>query len=140
MWEDRELNKSPRERKPVPVAPKDLPVGTSFQEIEKHNAIVSDSYNKNVMVQCPNCLRTFIEDRLQVHLKSCTSENPHKKPPNAAIIESLSTAVSMKIPRDSVEVMKNQTVKIEKGSTPAKVGYKNPVTFLRPKAIMCHIW
>ena len=126
MWEDRELNKSPRERKPVPVAPKDLPVGTSFQEIEKHNAVVSDSYNKNVMVQCLNCLRTFVEDRLPVHLKSCTSENPHTKTPHATVNENLSTAVSMKVPKDSREATKTQSGKVEKS--------------LRPKALMCHIW
>mmetsp|Transcript_17770 Transcript_17770/g.17741 ORF Transcript_17770/g.17741 Transcript_17770/m.17741 type:complete len:338 (+) Transcript_17770:202-1215(+) len=30
------------------------------------------------MVQCPNCARKFLEDRLVVHLRSCTSENPCK--------------------------------------------------------------
>lgn len=30
------------------------------------------------MARCPNCSRTFLEDRLAVHLKSCSSANPHK--------------------------------------------------------------
>lgn len=30
------------------------------------------------MVKCPNCFRNFLDDRIQVHLKSCTSEKPHK--------------------------------------------------------------
>jgi len=28
---------------------------------------------------CPNCTRTFFEDRLKIHLRSCTSNRPAKR-------------------------------------------------------------
>lgn len=36
------------------------------------------AYTSKSMVQCPNCARKFLEDRLHVHLRSCTAENPCK--------------------------------------------------------------
>mmetsp|Transcript_17769 Transcript_17769/g.17740 ORF Transcript_17769/g.17740 Transcript_17769/m.17740 type:complete len:186 (+) Transcript_17769:249-806(+) len=42
------------------------------------------------MVQCPNCARKFLEDRLVIHLRSCTAENPCKpvRSITSAILES----------------------------------------------------
>lgn len=79
------------------------------------------------MVQCPNCLRTFIEDRLLVHLKSCTAENPHKIPVNAVKNETMVNAVSMKIPSATI------------GKSESKIGKIGEKT-VRPKALMCYIW
>ena len=80
--------------------------------------IVSKSYNENVMAQCPNCLRKFLEDRLVVHLKSCTVDTPHKPPPGA---------------------VKQDLPVIEKKEQKTSF-YETEKTFSRPKALMCHIW
>ena len=73
------------ERKQIPVAPTEIPFSKTSANIDSHNEKVSDFYNKNVLVRCPNCTRTFLEDRLSIHLRSCTEENPHKPPPSKEI-------------------------------------------------------
>ena len=30
------------------------------------------------MESCPNCGRTFLPERIAIHLKSCRPDNPHK--------------------------------------------------------------
>ena len=81
MWEEREAKKPLRERKPVPSAPVEIPLGTSGRNIDAQNALAYEAYNENVLVPCPNCTRTFAEDRLVVHLRSCTNKKPSKPPP-----------------------------------------------------------
>ena len=79
------------------------------------------------MVQCPNCLRTFLEDRIEVHLRSCTSENPHKAVTGAS---------------RNPEVRQHQA----KPPTEEKKSSKSPqlpnheANLIRPKTLMCHIW
>jgi zinc-finger of a C2HC-type len=106
----------------VPSSPADVPVGKTMKNIESHNAIVSEAFNNNVMVRCPNCLRTFLEDRIEVHLRSCTSENPHK--------------TSLKAKQDPMP----DSVKVysPEKATPAQKPHEK--AFNRPKALMCHIW
>ena len=82
LWEEREARKPIGERKPVPTAPVEIPVGKSMRNIDEHNAIVYEAYNTHVLVECPNCTRTFADDRLNVHLRSCTQDNPHRPPPS----------------------------------------------------------
>jgi hypothetical protein len=125
MWEEREMRKPPSQRKPLPQPPQDLPLSATRKAIDEHNALVYESFNQNVMVRCPNCFRTFLEDRIEVHLKSCTSENPHKIAPSAAKIPEI----------------------IEKVKTYAPIAPKSPVARsgydkmnMKPRALMCHIW
>eukprot|EP00826_Nyctotherus_ovalis_P034888 TRINITY_DN2946_c0_g1_i8.p1 TRINITY_DN2946_c0_g1~~TRINITY_DN2946_c0_g1_i8.p1 ORF type:complete len:423 (-),score=150.52 TRINITY_DN2946_c0_g1_i8:150-1418(-) len=78
-WEDQEALKPPGERKPVPEPPKAFDeVATKGQkgaissaDMEKYNADAFQDWNEKVLEPCPNCGRTFLPDRLQVHLKSC---------------------------------------------------------------------
>ena len=37
---------------------------------EYHNAAFKD-YNEKVLDPCPNCGRTFLSDRLTIHMRSC---------------------------------------------------------------------
>ena len=83
------------------------------------------------MQQCPNCYRTFLEDRLQIHLKSCTPEKPHKPPssiqtPTFKQPEQPVQSSELK-DRDSPIVKSARTIIQEKA-------------FVRPKTLMCHIW
>ena len=79
------MRKPQNERKPVPAAPVEFPVGKSYKEIDIRNAIVYESFNQNVMEQCPNCGRTFLEGPFKIHLKSCTQEKPHRPPPSKVL-------------------------------------------------------
>lgn len=123
MWEEKEAKKPLRERKPLPRAPENLPGGSSEKDIEKHNNIVSEYFNTEVMVKCPNCFRTFFEERIEIHLKSCTSENPHKLPPGG----------------------KAEKAEVYEGKKEAKVYKKaDPDSYnkliMRPRSLMCYIW
>ncbi|KPA84990.1 hypothetical protein ABB37_01423 [Leptomonas pyrrhocoris] len=44
-------------------------------EIELYNQVQMDAYNETALAPCPNCGRTFLPDRLQVHLHSCKPGN-----------------------------------------------------------------
>lgn len=120
------MAKPEKDRRPVPSAPQDLPLGKSMKAVHDRNNKVSEAFNSQVMVKCPFCTRTFLEDRIEVHLRSCTSENPHRPPPACRKLNS--------------EVKEyNAPEKIQEHSIKKQKDFyeKSPV---RPKAIMCHIW
>lgn len=78
-WEQAEALKPKHLRRPLPTAPSLDPLPSmSREELEKRNQKAMDTFEKQAMKQCPNCFRTFLEDRLDVHLRSCTAEKPHK--------------------------------------------------------------
>jgi zinc-finger of a C2HC-type len=116
-----------KERKPVPALPDNLPVGKTLKEIEQHNNLVSDAFTANVMVHCPNCYRTFIEDRIEIHLKSCTPDHPHKPPPS--INKNLDKKEEIKVYSPTTNPKSINTYQ----KTPEK-------EIIRPKTLMCYIW
>lgn len=77
-WEDAEALKPRKERRPVPRPPSDAPMGSTRAEMDQRNAAAMAAFESQAMKKCPNCGRTFLEDRLPIHLRSCTAENPHK--------------------------------------------------------------
>jgi hypothetical protein len=108
--------------------PKDLPLGTTHKDLNKRNEIINEAFTNNVMIECPNCSRTFLEDRIEIHLKSCTSENPHKPPPinpsKSPTMKKYKTTDKPQNPISKSENMKDSLLK----------------TFSKPKSVMCHIW
>ena len=85
--------------------------------------MVSEAFTNNVMVQCQNCLRTFLEDRIEVHLRSCTSENPHKTVTGAT-----------RNPEMRQHAAKPPSEEKKSPQSPS------PDTKIMPKTLMCHIW
>lgn len=71
--------KPTKDRLPVPPDPfKELAVGgraPTKTQIDKANSIAASQG----MVHCPHCARTFIEDRLSIHLKSCSADKPSRR-------------------------------------------------------------
>ena len=45
--------------------------GGGAVNMEEYNNAAAKSFNENGMDACPNCARTFLPDRLIVHLRSC---------------------------------------------------------------------
>ena len=89
---------------------------------------MSEAFTNNVMIECPHCSRTFLEDRIQIHLKSCTSENPHKPPPiNPSRSPDVKKFRSTEKPANPLTKSENFTDNFQK-------------TLIKPKAVMCHIW
>lgn len=50
-------------------------------QLEEYNNDALKTYNDKALDACPNCGRTFLPDRLIVHLKSCKGEGGRGSPP-----------------------------------------------------------
>lgn len=50
------------------------------------NSNAMKEYNDKALDACPNCARTFLPDRLLVHLKSCKGNGVGSKPPPSKIM------------------------------------------------------
>jgi len=70
LWNERQAKEPPSKRKPCPQMPKRY-------DKNKQNEVAMDIFNKHAMSACKYCGRTFYEDRLAVHIRSC--ERHHKK-------------------------------------------------------------
>eukprot|EP00347_Sterkiella_histriomuscorum_P001028 403373615 len=89
-WDIEQQQKPPKERRPCPEAPKNFDEiltgsgngGVSAQKLEEYNNDAYKNYNEKVLEPCPNCGRTFLPDRLQVHLRSCKGSGSDMKASN----------------------------------------------------------
>ena len=46
--------------------------------MEQYNNQAYDKWDTEALIACPHCARTFLPDRLEIHLRSCTKERPLK--------------------------------------------------------------
>lgn len=46
--------------------------------MQQHNEQAYAKWDTEALVQCKNCQRTFLPDRLQIHLRSCKADRPLK--------------------------------------------------------------
>ena len=81
------------------------------------------------MVRCPNCFRTFLEDRIEIHLKSCTSENPHK----------IASSVAKSSEGQDIKTYV-QKANLKVYESPEAKEAKEEKIIAKPKTMMCHIW
>ena len=98
--------------------------------MESYNDEAYKSYNEKALDACPNCGRTFLPDRLVVHLRSCNkafdkneetkSSSINSKTMNAANSKSLTRNVG--------------------GNNPSKSFGSPPKEILKPKTLVCYIW
>ena len=76
-WEQEESKKPPKERRPLPEPPKnfdEIIVGAksmTSNQLEEFRNEAFNEYNTKGLVKCDNCGRTFLPDRLEIHLRSC---------------------------------------------------------------------
>ena len=82
-----------------------------------------------VMSHCPNCYRTFFQDKLDAHIKSCKPNNVQRLNQN---------------PARSFQNIVNKDLKSIEPSKSKQSPTLSPIPIekfkVRPKAIMCHIW
>merc|ERR1712166_315977 len=76
-WEATEELKPSSERRPCPTAPQVEP-GMSKQE---YNEAATQKWDKEALLPCQNCGRTFLPDRLEVHLRSCRPKDGAQQQP-----------------------------------------------------------
>lgn len=80
----REENLKPKnKRRPLPEPPKnfdDILCGkTAVMDKEAYNEEAFKNYNENALERCENCGRTFLPDRLVIHLRSCKGDKGKSK-------------------------------------------------------------
>jgi hypothetical protein len=81
LWVAREGLKEKSERKPLPedptggLDPKSL-VDVSPTELAEINKAANETYNTVSLSVCQHCGRSFLNDKLLIHNKSCTASNP----------------------------------------------------------------
>lgn len=97
LWIAREAEKDPRVRKPLPEDPM-LKLGIALDEasqgsgnggggggalsarkLEEINRISTQAFNTEALSACEFCGRTFLPEKLAIHNKSCTADNPARK-------------------------------------------------------------
>jgi len=95
----------------------------SSDSMEQYNEKAMKEYNDKALDKCPNCGRTFLPDRLVVHLRSCNKAHgkaesvPDKGSPTRTSVGGGSG----------------------KGSDMGSPS-KGPAFVKRPKTVVCYIW
>lgn len=93
LWIAREEQKDPKERKKLPEDPAlKLRSTTNTSEnshqddsrqsnidLDELNKIASDTFNNVALDTCAFCGRTFLPEKLVIHNRSCTVDNPARK-------------------------------------------------------------
>ena len=87
LFEKRENLKPPKERRKCPDDPsanifnheKQGGRSISTKELDSLNSAAMDTWNTESLLQCKNCNRSFLPDKLKIHNKSCTSSNPARR-------------------------------------------------------------
>lgn len=48
--------------------------------MEEYNESAYKKWDQEALIKCPHCERTFLPDRLDIHLRSCKADRPLKAP------------------------------------------------------------
>lgn len=102
MWIAREAQKDRKDRRPVPKPAAAMPTGKlNLQDaasMAAYNEAATKQFNERALVPCQNCGRTFFEDRLAIHLRSCRPGNEAARV-GTGRIKSASEAVAAATPQ-----------------------------------------
>ena len=128
LWIAREAQKDPKDRKKLPedpalrLATKDSEVSVNQVEspqkldLEELNKAASEAFNTVSLDTCAFCGRSFLPEKLLIHNRSCTADNPARKVSdgvrkgNPAIQPKIDTASFPANPRPSTTQNKRETV------------------------------
>lgn len=98
----------------------------SSEDMNAYNDEAFKNYNEKALDACPNCGRTFLPERLAVHLRSCNKA--HGKSPEEGIKGSPPAKGGL------LGEGKSRSENLSKSvSSPSK-------TIVRPKTLVCYIW
>jgi hypothetical protein len=103
----------------------------SQSDMEAYNNDSLKTYNDKALDACPNCGRTFLPDRLVVHLRSCNKTHGKESPPETSPNKSGFSGKGGSLGgggRGSNSMNSSSTM-----SSPSK-------SFAKPKSIVCYIW
>lgn len=101
-----------------------------------YNDDAQKTYNEKAMDRCPNCGRTFVPDRLIVHLRSCKPKNDSGMGGGAG--------KSLGPDKSGFKASGGGTVSSGGGSGADSMsksfGSSPQKAIVRPKTLMCYIW
>lgn len=138
LWIAREAQKDPRERKPLPEDPAERlgystspakggvggssngdggsPAPMSAQDLEAINKAANQAYNTESLSVCAFCGRSFLPEKLVIHNRSCTADNPARRANDNVRRGNASAAISGGISSSSSPAPRPSTA----GTTPLK--------------------
>jgi hypothetical protein len=109
----------------------------SSQDMEEYNNQALKDYNEKALDACPNCGRTFLPDRLLVHLRSCNKA--HGKADEAS--SSPSKDGFKKGGMGTLNAAGGGGGLGGGGSDPMSKSFGSPSkTIAKPKTLVCYIW
>jgi protein-arginine kinase activator protein McsA len=85
LFEKRENTKLPKERRKCPTDPT---AGQSFgntnmamsrKDLDNLNAVSQQVWTAESLSKCRNCGRSFLPEKIGIHNKSCTADNPARR-------------------------------------------------------------
>ncbi len=87
LFEKREMQKPPKERRPCPIDPMLMnPYHTGSSSKKGYSSTDLDAINdasqkawQQTLLACRNCGRKFLPDKLTIHNRSCTASNPARR-------------------------------------------------------------
>jgi Zn finger protein HypA/HybF involved in hydrogenase expression len=82
LWVDRQRQLPKQEQKPVPQMPN---VKYKNLSLDQRNEMALQVHNDVALAKCQYCARTFLPDRLEVHLRSCARNHAKKKTTRRAV-------------------------------------------------------
>jgi ribosomal protein L37E len=132
-WEAEEAKKPKNLRRPIPAAPEI----NATSNRKAYNDAAYDKYNNEALETCGRCGRTFLPDRLEIHLRSCKGTNVTQNPNNSGKVGSLDDVETRDSPirqGRSTQITGNSSTHA-KFTDPSKTGMRKE----KPRAVMCHI-
>mmetsp|Transcript_9703 Transcript_9703/g.14773 ORF Transcript_9703/g.14773 Transcript_9703/m.14773 type:complete len:142 (-) Transcript_9703:467-892(-) len=81
QWNLEQEKKPIEQRRPCPAPPQgfSLEIPSNLKDsrkVEEYNEFAFSNFNDSALEACQHCGRTFLPDRLVVHLRSCNNRNP----------------------------------------------------------------
>ena len=77
-FNDREMKKPKKERRPLPKKSQALAYPTDNMSVDEYNALAQQGWEQN-LIQCEFCQRTFREEAYKHHQKACSPSNAMKR-------------------------------------------------------------
>ena len=109
----------------------------SSSDMESYNDEAFKNYNEKALDPCPNCGRTFLPDRLVVHLKSCNKAHGKNEEVKGEVHSKTMGAGNSK---SLTRAMGGGGGGIGGGDSLSKSFASPQKEIVKPKTLVCYIW
>ena len=117
LFEKREEQKPLKERRKCPSDPmanefRAMGANISGKQLDKLNSAAQQQWSTEVLAECRNCSRRFLPEKLAIHQRSCTVDNPSRRvnePVRRGVVDSRLSASSTGISNSFGEEISNSS-------------------------------